>query len=378
MANLKDLEAYLTLLAMAAKPIRTLRQIAIQEESCAALRNPKKYRLTSKIATNSKKVATATLLARKQIAWLQANNTHMLHFTAPEYPAMLQPLADAPAWLFCRGNPAVFKQPCLGIVGSRAASQLSEELTQTISKALAKAGVCIVSGLAKGIDTSAHKGALQVGTTAAVFGSGLDQVYPAENRQLAKSIMQVGACISEYPPMTAIRRHHFPERNRIIAGLCKGIIVTEAGVQSGSLITARLAAESGREVFVVPGNIWNTNHQGCHKLIQNGAKLVQSLQDIIEDLPDLQLLNPDPDQPSITTDTTTTSGQAREHPKPQYSAVETALLAALSEHTSSIETLAIKCQLSISVAAASLCTLEIEGAIIKQASGYRLAAQIAM
>ena len=362
------------LLALAAKPIRTVRQIAIQEESYAALHNLEKYKLASKIATDSKKVATAAMLARKQIAWLQTNNIHMLHFTASDYPTMLKPLVDAPAWLFCQGNPVVFKQPCLGIVGSREASQLSKELTQTISKALAKAGVCIVSGLAKGIDTAAHKGALQVGATAAVFGSGLDQVYPAQNQQLAKAIVQTGACISEYPPMTAIRRHHFPERNRIIAGLCKGIIVTEAGIRSGSLITARLAAESGREVFVVPGNIWNNKYQGCHKLIQNGAKLVQSLQDIIEDLPGLQLLGAD----QSATATITTPGHISEHSKLPHSAAETALLAVLSEQTSSIETLALKCQLSISVVAANLFALEIEGIIIKQASGYRLAAQIAL
>ncbi len=203
--------------------------------------------------------------------------------TDNEYPKMLKEIFDPPFIFYYQGK-LLSTDLCLGIVGSRLTTPYGKQVASSLAFKLAKAGFTIVSGAAKGIDTQAHIGALRAKMrTIAVLGCGLDIAYPAENKSLLRHIAQNGAVISEYPLKTLPLSGHFPARNRIINGLSKGIIVVEAAKKSGSLITAELALSEGRDVFAVPGNIYSTNSQGCHKLIQQGAKLVASAEDIIEE-----------------------------------------------------------------------------------------------
>lgn len=212
---------------------------------------------------------------------------------------MLAELKDAPIGLFVRGNPALLAQPQLAIVGARNPTPHGRETAQHFADHLSRCGLTITSGLATGIDAAGHQGALDAdGPTIAVCGTGLDVCYPATNRQLADMIATKGALISEFPPGTPAYKEHFPRRNRIISGLALGTLVVEAAVRSGSLITARLAAEQGREVFAVPGSIRNPLSQGCHRLIRQGAVLVESPQDILEELqPRVAALLPASDPP---------------------------------------------------------------------------------
>jgi DNA processing protein len=203
----------------------------------------------------------------------------------PAYPQRLRQLHDAPDHLFVAGDPAWLSRPMLAIVGSRNATLQGCRDAAAFAKSLSMGGITIVSGLATGIDTQAHQGALGgIGSTVAVLGSGLDLIYPPQNQGLAQRISQEGALISEYPLSSKPEKWRFPRRNRIIAGLALGTLVIEAGLESGSLITARLALEAGREVFALPGSIHSPQARGCHRLIKEGAKLVETCQDILEEL----------------------------------------------------------------------------------------------
>jgi DNA processing protein len=202
-----------------------------------------------------------------------------------DYPAPLLQSADPPLALWLQGRPEALQPPSLAMVGSRQASAEGLDNARAFSAELTRKGLCIVSGLALGIDAAAHEGALGAGgLTLAVLGHGLDTVYPSQHRALAARIEAGGALLSEHAPGVAPIKQNFPLRNRIIAGLARGTLVVEAAPQSGSLITARLAAEAGREVFAVPGSIHSPQSRGCHQLIQQGAKLVQSAQDVLDEL----------------------------------------------------------------------------------------------
>ena len=216
---------------------------------------------------------------------LAAARHHRLDVSSDDYPALLRELRDSPDPLFVAGDPKCLHLPAIAIVGSRNPSRGGVENAYQFSRHLARAGFCIVSGLARGIDTAAHRGALDGGGfTVAVLGHGLDQVYPRANHALAEKIAENGAVVSEYPPGTPPLRGHFPERNRLISGLCVGTLVVEAAKRSGSLITARLAGDQGREVFAVPGSIHNPMARGCHQLIRQGARLAESVDDILDEL----------------------------------------------------------------------------------------------
>ena len=201
------------------------------------------------------------------------------------FPELLTQLSDPPPQLYVNGNTDILHLPALAIVGSRNPTDGGARSAFEFSRHLARCGFCIVSGLAQGIDAAAHRGALAAGApTIAVLGNGIDSIYPASNRELAEQIVAHGAVVSEYPPGTPPMRAYFPQRNRLISGLCLGTLVVEAARRSGSLITARLAAEQGREVFALPGSIHNPLARGCHQLIRDGAKLVESADDIICEL----------------------------------------------------------------------------------------------
>ena len=220
------------------------------------------------------------------LEWSAVSGNSILTLGDPHYPASLLDTADPPVLLYVKGDCALLNRPALAMVGARSASPQGIANAEAFAGSLAATGLTIVSGLALGIDAAAHRGALAApeGTTIAVIGTGADRIYPARNKQLAHEIAARGAIVSEYPLGTPPLPHNFPRRNRIIAGMARGVLIVEAAVGSGSLITARLANESGREVFAIPGSIHSPLARGCHRLIREGAKLVETAQDIIEEL----------------------------------------------------------------------------------------------
>lgn len=228
---------------------------------------------------------TLDQLLDRHLRWLDHPAHHFLCQGSPGYPPLLAHLPDAPPGLLMRGDPNVLGLPQLAIVGSRNPTRAGHDIARRFAAHLAQSGLTITSGLAIGVDTAAHQGALEGGgRTIAVCGTGLDIDYPRANAGLSEQIASSGALLSEFPLGTPASRSNFPRRNRIISGLSLGTLVVEAAVRSGSLITARLAAEQGREVFAIPGSIHNPLARGCHKLIREGAQLVETTDDIFEQL----------------------------------------------------------------------------------------------
>jgi len=272
---------------LARLPLRRLEELGLSPETCRYLGPGSRPEVES------------------DLGWLTGSDErHLITLTDPRYPPRLKEIADPPLALFGQGDCRLLSDPQLAVVGSRNPSPDGVYNGQEMARELSRAGLTITSGLALGVDTQAHRGALAApGPTLAVLGTGPDQVYPASNRDLAHEIARSGALVSEFPPGTAPKRDHFPRRNRIIAGLCLGVLVVEATVRSGSLITARLAAEQGREVFAIPGSIHNPLARGCHALIRQGAKLVETAQDILAELaPQLgALLRAEPAETDVET-----------------------------------------------------------------------------
>jgi len=204
------------------------------------------------------------------------------------YPALLAQISDPPGILFVRGDIASLGTPQIAIVGARGASPEGRQQASRFAAGLAKAGFAVTSGLAQGIDAAAHEGALGAGRTLAVMATGPERIYPAAHTKLAKRILQAGGTlVTEFPPGIRTRRDHFTQRNRIITGMSLGTVVVEARIQSGSLVSARLAAEQGREVFAVPGSLQNPFSRGCHRLLRDGANWLETLEDIREVFPSM-------------------------------------------------------------------------------------------
>ena len=219
------------------------------------------------------------------LQWQELPNHHLVAIYGPDYPELLRQVVDAPVLLYVVGDPGVLHLPALAIVGSRNPTRGGVQNAHDFAAHLGRSGFCIHSGLAQGIDTAAHKGALDAGAkTVAFLGHGIDRVYPAENHDLAHRIADLGALVTEFPLGSPPRREYFPQRNRLISGCTMGTLVVEAASRSGSLITARLASEQGREVFAIPGSIHNALARGCHRLIRSGAKLVESADDVVSEL----------------------------------------------------------------------------------------------
>jgi DNA processing protein len=228
--------------------------------------------------------ADPALLART-LAWLAEPGNYLLTLADAGYPQNLLEIPDPPLMLYVKGDCNLLAKPAIAIVGSRNATAQGAANAEKFSAVLGQAGLCIVSGMALGIDTAAHRGSLHAGgATIAVIGTGADLVYPARNRALAHKIAAQGAIVSEYPLGTPGIAANFPRRNRIISGLSRGVLVIEAAAQSGSLITARMAGEQGRDVFAIPGSIHSPLAKGCHQLIRQGAMLVESPFDILDAL----------------------------------------------------------------------------------------------
>jgi DNA processing protein len=223
--------------------------------------------------------------AREAIALATACGIVPVCFDQPVYPLALAAIVDPPPVLWTRGSIAALSAPAVAIVGARAASDYALSIAERLASDLASAGLVVVSGLARGVDSAAHRGALAAGgATIAVLGSGADVVYPPEHAPLARDIAASGAVTSELPPGTPPLPHFFPQRNRIISGLSRAVVVIEAGEKSGSLITARTALEQGRDVLAVPGNVLSGRNRGGHGLLRDGAKIVESADDILEEL----------------------------------------------------------------------------------------------
>jgi DNA processing protein len=256
---------------------------AVLEQSAAALRKVAPADVVQQLLSPSEKTQQAL---QTSLHWLaHTPNAGLLTFSDAQYPKQLLDLHDAPPVLFYRGQLSCLDKPRLAVVGSRHGSQAGLMHAHAFAKLLAGQGLCIVSGLALGIDAAAHRGALEAGgATVAVIGNGPDRCYPPANRVLMQQIVDNGLVLSEFAPGVGALPAHFPQRNRLIAALGLGTLVVEAAKQSGSLITARLAAELGREVFAIPGSIDSPVSKGCHSLIKQGAKLVDEAQDIAIEL----------------------------------------------------------------------------------------------
>ena len=291
--------------------------------------------------------------------WLSQPNNHLVTLADPYYPKALLEITDPPPLLYAKGNLALLNQPSIAIVGSRNASVQGEKNAEAFAHGLCGYGLCIVSGLALGIDGAAHRGALSAnGATIAVVGTGLDIVYPAKHRDLAHQIVERGLIVSEFALGTPSKPQNFPKRNRIISGLSLGCLVVEANLQSGSQITARLAAEQGREVFAIPGSIHSPMSKGCHQLIKQGAKLVDSLQDIVEELDlnkHVSLITDDEVNHSDETDSKT----ATIHP----------ILGLMGYEAITLENLVHLSCLTVSEVSSMLMLLELEGRVTSLPGG---------
>jgi DNA processing protein len=288
----------------------------------------------------------------RTIAWAELKGNHVLTLADADYPKSLLDIPDPPCMLYVKGRLELLRAKALAIVGSRNATAQGITNADRFSEALSKTGLTIVSGMALGIDTAAHQGGMRgTGSTIAVVGTGIDIIYPARNRQLAHEIAEQGCIVSEYPLGMPSIAANFPRRNRIISGLARGVLVVEAAAQSGSLITARMAADQGRDVFAIPGSIHSPLSKGCHQLIRQGAKLVESAQDILEELGDYHA---------------THAPQAAGPDKP----CDDPLLAAMGFDPVDVDTLSSRCAKDAATVHAHLLTLELQGLVEMLPGGF--------
>ncbi|MEO8039066.1 MAG: DNA-processing protein DprA [Betaproteobacteria bacterium] len=283
------------------------------------------------------------------LAWLDQPGNHVVTLADDDYPRSLLEIADPPVVLFVKGRRELIGAATIAIVGSRNATPQGTATARAFALALSDAGLAIVSGLALGIDAAAHEGGLEGRSgTVAVTGTGLDIVYPARNRALAHRIAERGVLVSEFALGTGALAHNFPRRNRLISGLSRGVLVVEAAIKSGSLTTARFAAEQGREVFAIPGSIHSPVSRGCHALIKQGAKLVESARDVLEEL-------------HLPTSIGT--------PPAEDATTEDAILTLLGHDPCDLDTLSVRAGLGIDILSARLLELELEGLVASLPGG---------
>lgn len=288
-------------------------------------------------------------LVEMDLTWLGQPDNHLLSLADSRYPLLLRQISYPPPVLFVHGDPDCLRMPQLAIVGSRNPTPLGRETAHLFAAHLSGAGMVVTSGLAFGIDAAAHEGALSGGgLTLAVMGTGLDRVYPAKHRDLAHAIAEHGALVSELSVGTPVTAENFPRRNRLISGLSLGVLVVEAAARSGSLITARLAVEQDREVFAIPGSIHNPLAKGCHALIRQGAKLVETAADILEELGSLAAAVMTP-MPGIAVKAGTLDNDYQQ------------LLSSIGDAPASVDLLVERCELTAEVVSSMLLILELEG-----------------
>jgi DNA processing protein len=301
-------------------------------------------------------VSTDTIASIRE--WLANPDHALVAWDDPQYPRSLLDLADPPPALYVVGRRELLQRPAVAVVGSRNATPQGIDNAFAFAGALSAAGVTVVSGLALGIDTAAHRGALDgIGSTVAVIGTGPDRVYPARNRALAHSIAEHGALVSEFAPGTPPRKENFPRRNRLLSGLSRGVLVVEATLSSGSLITARLAGDQGRDVFAIPGSIHSPFSKGPHKLIREGAKLVETAHDVLEDLGLVRA-------PAPVADGATPLRDGSDEPAPHA-----AVLRAMAHDPVDFDQLIARTAMTAQNLAAILTTLELEGRVATMPGG---------
>ncbi len=294
----------------------------------------------------------------QELTWTRETNHHILTLSDPQYPFLLKEIADPPPILYIKGNPTCLSLPQIAIVGSRNPTCTGKEIAHQFAYHLAQSGICITSGLALGIDTASHQGALQDNQpTIAILGSGFDHIYPKSNQKLAEKITEKGALVSEFAIHSAPIAGHFPRRNRIISGLSMGTLVVEATVRSGSLITANFAAEQGREVFAIPGSIHNPQSRGCHALIRQGAKLIENMAEILEEIP---LLNTKPNDEKQKNSIPTTNHQ---HPLEKLAEDEQKLLECIGYEPTCVDQMVERSDFSAAKVSSILLILELHGYI---------------
>jgi DNA processing protein len=293
--------------------------------------------------------------------WCMQNDHHVLTCTSADYPPLLAAIPDAPPLLFLRGNPDVLCMPQIAIVGSRKPSSAGKRIAIRLARELSCAGYLVTSGLALGIDAASHEGALLgSGRTIAVLGTGLDRVYPDRHAALAAAICEQGALVSELLPGSGPLGWHFPRRNRIISGLSHGVLVVEAALSSGSLITARMAAEQGREIFAVPGPIDSPQSRGCHRLLRQGAKLVEEVGDILAETGGLLAWEQRRCSPAPCNESTSLPANA----------VSANILAQIAYNPVSVDELAANLALDVSELLPRLLQLELAGLLECHAGSY--------
>lgn len=292
--------------------------------------------------------------------WAEHHDQHIIPFSDPKYPALLKEIPHPPPILYIKGKTDLLNSQQIAVVGSRYPSHSGKSITHHITHELVNAGLCITSGLAMGIDAASHEAALQSGgQTIAVLGNGLNSIYPKQNSSLANSITEQGCLISEFTLDAPPNKKHFPQRNRIISGLSLGTLVVEAKLRSGSLITARYAAEQGRDVFAIPGSIRHALSHGCHQLLRDGAVLTESVQDILDTLNIHQAAQHNNQNISKHNNLS-----RRLDPKQQQ------LLACVDHEETSIEEIINRSQLTVSEVNRLLLNLELDGYISSTLRGY--------
>lgn len=335
----------------------------IYAQSASGLSKLLSPELAAQLRQTPDEAMSATIEAT--LAWLGEPTHYLLTLADSHYPVNLLALHDPPPLLYLNGNPACLHRPILSIVGARSATTGGRDNAQAFARYLAERGWCIASGLASGIDGAVHEGALQAGSdaggTIAVLGTGIDLVYPARHRQLAHRIAAEGLLMSEFPLGARAQPFHFPLRNRVVAALGRGVLVVEAARQSGSLITAQQASEIGREIFAIPGSIHSPLSRGCHALIRQGAKLVESGEDILEELR----------QSGSTMSQTSqappaTASEAQQRADNMLSEDERALLQALGHDPLSTEALQSRTQWEMPRIHSTLALLELQGVVARQ------------
>lgn len=318
---------------------QTLTQLKLPAPSIHALRNPN-WRLVE-----------------RSLNWESQANHHILCRWHPHYPTRLHEIYGAPPVLFVIGQPGLLAARQIALVGSRNPTITGLDNAQRFAQDLSNIGFCITSGLAHGVDAASHWGALKAnGSTIGVLGTGIDIIYPAKNHTLADKIKEQGALVSEFPLGIKPQSANFPRRNRIISGLSLGVLVVEATIRSGSLITARFAMEQGREVFAIPGSIHNPLAKGCHALIQAGGKLVETITHITEELNDIEIAPKCPQPPKISADPLDIDQQK--------------LVKYIGYEVTEIDTMIARSGFSAAKITAMLPILELHGAVRKESGGY--------
>jgi DNA processing protein len=310
----------------------------------------------------------------RDLLWANEPNHHLLYYPLESYPSLLREISAPPPLLFVKGRREVLQQHLVAIVGSRNPTPHGAETAFAFASELASQGWVISSGLALGIDYQAHRGALAAGgTTLAVMGTGMDHIYPARHRDLAEHIAIQGALVTEFPLGVRPDAHNFPRRNRILSGLSVGVLVVEAALKSGSLITARYANEQGREVFAIPGSIHNPLAKGCHHLLRSGAKLVETSQDIQEELQTSGLVQRGVPISPLTVQNNVISDEVVLHDLGIALDYDNQLLIqSLAHEATPIEILVNRTGFSVAKLTALLARLELNGQVVARAGAYSL------